>query len=339
MKIEFILIGVIVLVFLIDFIVKRRKKGLIIPKQKTQFSKKKKIVLIISLLSTIVSSLLIYTYNPFFVINENNISIIDLIKYDRFSIYDVIMKNENNELTFVSKKTMEPITGIIFGEYENNGISINGQANGIFTIYNGARFKDDRYFEKSNYSNGKLDGLSQVWDSRSKRRLKKEANYKNGLRNGSFKYWSKGQLWLEENYINDILNGSYRKFDSNGEILAKGNYANGLKEGYWIEFYGDKVESRGDYLNGKKDGFWSFLHLKKEKEIILNFKNGLFVSGENLNEVEFYFTPPDNFDSVKFSYQELISKTLESNISLSQLFSKNDFEMFFYGVDITDLFY
>ena len=43
MKIEFILIGVIAIVFLVDFIVKRRKKGLIIPKHKTAFSKKKKI--------------------------------------------------------------------------------------------------------------------------------------------------------------------------------------------------------------------------------------------------------------------------------------------------------
>ena len=245
----------------------------------------------------------------------------DFIKYDRYYEGDLFEKYQNNELTFVSKKTMEPITGIIYSKYENIGIVINGKANGIFTIYNGARFKDYKYFEKSNYSNGKLDGLSKVWESRNRKRLIKEANYKNGRLNGSYKEWSyRGQLLKDENYINDKLNGSYRKY------------------------YGDKVEVIGNYLNGKKSGSWSVSHLKKEKEIFLNFKNGLFESGENLNELGFYFTPSNGWKKEKRTYQDLIEviqyakNTLNKDVTFSHILIKNDFKIYFYGVNITDLF-
>ena len=276
MKIEFILIGVIVLVFLIDFIVKRRKKGLIIPKQKNQFSKNKKIVYIISLLSTIATSLFIYLYNPFFVFNENNISIKDIIKYDRFYEGDVLEKNENNELTFFSKKTMEPITGIIYSKYMILGVAINGKANGTFTGFG----------KIENYSNGKLNGLRKVWSSRIKKTLIIESNYKNGLLNGSYKEWSNdGQLLKEVNYINDTLNGSFREFGLDGEIIAKGIYYNGLKEGEWIDYsydyYRDIMKLKGNYLNGEKNGMWTFFHVKKGKEFSLYFKNGRLLEGEN----------------------------------------------------------
>lgn len=50
-----------------------------------------------------------------------------------------------------------------------------------------------------------------------------------------------------------IEDGLYQKVSTDGKILEKGNYANGLKVGYWIEYNGT---DKGNYVNGQKHGYW-----------------------------------------------------------------------------------
>ena len=285
MKIELILIGVIAIVFLVDFIVKRRKKGLIIPKQKTQFSKKNKIVLIILLLSTIVSSLLIYTYNPLFIFDKDDgVSVSNYLTFDRYNIDEVLKTYKNNELTYVLKNTMDKFTGIVYSPYGNNGIVIDGNANGIFTFHHFEKGKKVS-LEKSNFEKGKLEGDFKEWSVNGQ--LIVEANYKNGKLNGNYKEWSdNGKLAVEVNYDNGEKNGLYNEWFNNGQLKIKSNYLNGILNGNYERWSDDgKLVVDANYVEGKLDGAFK----KMKSNYSPSVEIGNYENGEKVGEwVEIY---------------------------------------------------
>jgi antitoxin component YwqK of YwqJK toxin-antitoxin module len=64
-------------------------------------------------------------------------------------------------------------------------------------------------------------------------------------------YHINGQLLQKGSFINGKRNGPYVRYDSLGGIERKGEYVNGKKEGQWKD-----GSSYGEYLNGKKEGCW-----------------------------------------------------------------------------------
>jgi antitoxin component YwqK of YwqJK toxin-antitoxin module len=46
---------------------------------------------------------------------------------------------------------------------------------------------------------------------------------------------------------------------STGKMLSRGNYANGIKDGYW-EYYYDSgaICSKGTFVNGREEGRWEW---------------------------------------------------------------------------------
>ena len=68
-----------------------------------------------------------------------------------------------------------------------------------------------------NFNNGKLEF---------------EENYKDGLKNGFDRQWTKnGQLVYERSYINGKRNGTYKDWDKKGQLRWEKEYENGLKNG------------------------------------------------------------------------------------------------------------
>jgi len=97
-----------------------------------------------------------------------------------------------------------------------------GQKHGKYISY----YQDGTVAKVQYYSNGKLNGVSTE-------------SYN----------WGK----YITTYLNGIENGLYQKLTADGKILEKGNYKNGKKDGYWIEYDG---KDKGNYTNGAKHGIW-----------------------------------------------------------------------------------
>jgi antitoxin component YwqK of YwqJK toxin-antitoxin module len=55
---------------------------------------------------------------------------------------------------------------------------------------------------------------------------------------------------------NNQKTGYWEYYYSNGKIRKKGNYLNGLEEGYWEIYYNCILRSKGNYVNGIKEGYW-----------------------------------------------------------------------------------
>jgi hypothetical protein len=99
---------------------------------------------------------------------------------------------------------------------------VEGKIHGKFISY----FEDGTVDEVAHYSHGKYHGLVT-----------------------EFTAWGK----IMTNYLNGVEHGLYQKLKSDGSIMEKGNYTNGVKTGYWIEYDG---QDKGNYVNGQKHGQW-----------------------------------------------------------------------------------
>jgi len=110
--------------------------------------------------------------------------------------------------------------------------------------------------------------------------------YKNDLKHGYEAEFFKGGFAAFAEYSNGAIHGDYRKENIFGSKVAQGSYANGIKNGKWIEnggggFYENGVKigkwiddyGNGNYENGVKEGKWiEFLQSHKTEDRY--YKNG-----------------------------------------------------------------
>ncbi|TRX39769.1 toxin-antitoxin system YwqK family antitoxin [Flavobacterium restrictum] len=90
------------------------------------------------------------------------------------------------------------------------------------------------------YKNGKLQGLRSVYFPSGK--IAEEINYKDNLKEGSYKKYSEKGIVLEESqFKKDQYNGPSIFRDVDGTIVSKGQFVNGKKEGVWQFFEKGKL--------------------------------------------------------------------------------------------------
>ncbi len=165
----------------------------------------------------------------------------------------------------------------LFTEYYTNGKKksegkyIKGIKDGIYIEWNETGdkiketiFKEGLTIRENLYRNNILESSSELkteYFSNSKK--KSEGLMKNVKKEGLYKRWyeSNQNIYDIANYRSDILDGEYLCYDERGNIISKGAYENGIKQGYWIgNGYIEEISSRnneeGNYINGKKDGKW-----------------------------------------------------------------------------------
>ncbi len=95
--------------------------------------------------------------------------------------------------------------------------------------------------------------------------------YKNGLKDGSCKYFLNKYLTSQGNYKNGERCGVWREYYVSGHEIMIGKYKNGVKTGKWYTYENDDIELYGfSYRKLKKK-----CHLKK----IVEYQNGNLVSG------------------------------------------------------------
>lgn len=96
-------------------------------------------------------------------------------------------------------------------------------------------------------------------------------------------YYDNGKTWREENMDRGKEEGAFFEYDKQGNILLKGDYADGEKEGLWYYHAGDITEE-GNYQAGLQEGVW--------KETFSNGKTafeGNFVQGVMDGKQKWYY--------------------------------------------------
>jgi len=115
------------------------------------------------------------------------------------------------------------------GSKVSEGKLVNKLHEGEWKYYH---FESPNIMTIENYKNGKLDGIRKVFYKDNS--IAEETIYKNGLKDGVYKKYAENGIVLEEiNYKNDIFDGLSTFRNAKNEIVSKGNYVKGKKEGEW----------------------------------------------------------------------------------------------------------
>ena len=298
---DYILIGVIVLVVAIDLYVKNKNKksdstNVNFPLKKEKSNN----VLIIS-----IGSLLVVLVVGFFVAdkfyydgrltnNEDQFSIIEIIKYNKLNkthcngrLFDNDGLNINDKitLTYFDYNNVELIgdslykhidsisylNGILYCDYGNIGKVNNGNPDGLFTLYHANGQKKMQV----KLNNGKQEGLREDWYSNGQKEF--EGFFDNDKQSGVSKFWySNGQIELEAVFENGKFSGGdYKRWYNDGSVKYIYNHNDKTYKEYWDtgEIYCDahSVQSPSSPLEN---------HFSNEVKVQANFfsKDGKLIN-------------------------------------------------------------
>ncbi len=113
-----------------------------------------------------------------------------------------------------------------------------------------------------------------------------EKSYTNYGQNGIYKvYYPNGKLKIKTVFANNKIFGEWTYYGLDGIIITKGNYREGVKQGYWAY---KSLRIYGRYKNGYKNKRWKRFD-ESENKYISHYKYGELKSGEGYGEeIPFY---------------------------------------------------
>ena len=269
MRIEFILLGVILLVIAIDFFVKKSKKSSSKEIEKFKESKndtlKKPAILkwvIISLAVLSLGSLVVYqivfapkTYKSAEVTFNNNLA---NLKTDMSLLTGKINDSIHKGLFVDGKREgFHKIKYSYFGKDTilnfAEGEFLNNKYVGLWSFYhkngqlNGKGNYDESKGEKlgsSGIPSDNREGLWRIWYENGQ--LSQEGNYVNNKGEGLWRYWyENGQLKEESNYVKEKTEGLHRQWFENGQLRQEGLFVDGKAKGLW-RFWSENGVRKGN---------------------------------------------------------------------------------------------
>ena len=142
-----------------------------------------------------------------------------------------------------------------------------------------------------------------------------EETLKNGIRHGVFRnWWSKNinpnnQLKCENNWKEGKLHGEYKEWYTNGQLIRKQNWENGIEEGVWevYDWENGQLIEKQIWKNGNKEGVWEVYN----KGIISNlrkYEKGKLIEEYNIDE------KGNKIPEIEYKVKVIVSS--EENISL-----------------------
>lgn len=176
------------------------------------------------------------------------------------------------------------------GSLRSDGAYFEGKESGEWRYYY-TNFTDDEggvypyskeLYLVQNYSNGILNGKSTRYSYLDKEEYpcSEDDKSKSSLDTCTRMVYQKV---LEISfYKNDKLDGLFELKDSIGEIIAKGSFSNGLKQGEWLHRYSDtdyngdsyNIFQKGSYSKDKREGKWIQYYTEGKIAETFNYKNG-----------------------------------------------------------------
>jgi antitoxin component YwqK of YwqJK toxin-antitoxin module len=208
MKIELILLGIIGLVFLIDFIKKRSKSS---------FKNNQLLVTVAAVFTFLAFSFLMHLSNTYFIFDNDRISITDHLTHERVEYGDIAIERLNGALTHYTRNNMEKFTGIIYNNEKGNmGLVVNGLRTNFWRSWDTKDFGYDKshYIEVEYGSNGRADGLLMLWYSDGS--IAQQSYFRSGEYHGELIAWyNNGQLAEKTTYnMGSVINT--KKWDRYG---------------------------------------------------------------------------------------------------------------------------
>lgn len=169
-------------------------------------------------------------------------------------------------------------TGILI----QSGSQKNGYVNGFYEWFNGLSGKlyQTNYYDK----NGKKTKEERQYNSKNGK-LERIYTYLKGKKNGTYKYFFKGKLYIKGNYESDKLKGKYTQYYTSGSVQFTCTYNNtpyydtktssfieGIKTQYSYSGNGNKIYEQ-NYIKGKKQGLKTSFYSSGTKASEENYIN------------------------------------------------------------------
>jgi len=191
------------------------------------------------------------------------------------------------------------------GELRSNGMFVNDRQNGVWNYYS---------------PNGKKEQIG---------------NFNNGVMEGEWKwFFPSGNVFREETYVRNRLQGLSIQYSDSATIVAKGEYVNGEREGFWIENVGHAREE-GNYIMGLKNGMWKTYYIDGQP-----YHSGSFVQGVPDGRHIFYYPDGKTIKEEQYYVMGRRDKNWKKYYENGSLFLtityKNDVETRINGIRIDD---
>jgi len=206
------------------------------------------------------------------------------LKFDNqvheLDLNDISKKLEKNNIEIDSSNSKEILSFI-----KDNILSKEQKNHEKETVKDGPhktffeRFED--VVEKEGFQkNGKWDGPYKSYHNNGE--LNFEGNYKEGLRIGRWKIFSRTTPYIEEQGFKGGLHCDYfykENYDTKDiEIISKDKYSDGILNGpYKVYYYNGNLELEGSYVDGKKDGLWKTYSFQGELKTEEQYKDGKLI--------------------------------------------------------------
>lgn len=204
-------------------------------------------------------------------------------QYDKDGNYTAVGSFENDERTGQWMILEDNIKSM--GAYKND------EQDGVWKEY----YKDETLKSSTTFVNGIKVGWAEEYSTNGS--PTKKGNYKKARADsykptGTWNYWtynSNGELKTKETIDEDTgFNiGDYESYYENGDLLEKGKYVNGKRDGEWYF-----------YIDFKKNKYLISLHPKEGKYKVI-FKNGKPIKFKDVNSP---------FDSIEDEFFKLVFK-------------------------------
>ena len=238
MKIEIILALVIVSVFLIDYLIKKKKSKSTSEIEKvvnSNFKKNKKLQLIIAsgaIVSVIIFIIIDKQFYGKTLLKNDGFSFVDKLVSKRYNINDVFVHTQNVDFNYLKTENYEYLKNIDGEERvviirESPIFKIKSDMN---IVMNGIIY--DSIGNSAFINNGFVDGKYIIRDEYGISAL----NYKKGIANGIFTYTDRsGRLKESGIFEMGVPNGKYVEYDSLGKKMVEQNFKNGYLDELRIE--------------------------------------------------------------------------------------------------------
>ena len=133
-------------------------------------------------------------------------------------------------------------------------------------------------------TNTPITGIVKEYYDNSHKRIKSEESYKDGLLNGSEKfYYISGKIKSEATYVSGKLNGILKEYYSNGNLKIEAAFENDVQNGIIKTYYENgQLEDEATLKNGISDG----TRKKYYEDGKLSFE-GSYKDGSTINEINY----------------------------------------------------
>ncbi|KAA3608621.1 MAG: hypothetical protein DWQ01_10980 [Planctomycetota bacterium] len=130
--------------------------------------------------------------------------------------------------------------------------------------------------------------IRKNWEDGSPKLVAEARRDQNGqlIRHGSYTEWhANGEIAAKGQYANGKTIGAWAYFWNNGKRKEKGTFADGFREGIWKQYGKDnRLIAEGSYSKSRREGKWTFWNVVKGRRKVDEKRTGIYRTHEIVDE-------------------------------------------------------